>query len=65
AGTRLIESMIETLVGSTRGKAGAGNIESLDRGFILEQVAKVRDQYQDKIQANPWLREQLETGYWD
>ncbi|KAF9376455.1 hypothetical protein CPB97_010801, partial [Podila verticillata] len=64
SGARLIESMVESIVQATKGadKAGEGG---LDRALILAQIEKVRDQYQTSIDANPWLKEQLNTGYWD
>lgn len=56
--------MVESIVQATKGadKAGEGG---LDRALILAQIEKVRDQYQTSIDANPWLKEQLNTGYWD
>ena len=36
-----------------------------DRGAMLRTIEQVRDQYRDRIQANPWLQEQLTGVYWD
>ncbi|KAG0333605.1 hypothetical protein BG000_009028 [Podila horticola] len=67
SGARLIESMVESIVQATKEASGADkeNKGGLDRALILAQIEKVRDQYQPSIDANPWLKEQLSTGYWD
>ncbi|KAG0080262.1 hypothetical protein BGZ92_000716, partial [Podila epicladia] len=66
SGARLIESMVESIVQATKEASAAdkGN-QGLNRALILAQIEKVRDQYQPLIEANPWLKEQLNTGYWD
>lgn len=58
--------MVESIVQATK-EASAADKENqgLNRALILAQIEKVRDQYQPSIEANPWLKEQLNTGYWD
>lgn len=57
--------MVESIVQATKGADKESGEEGLDRSLILAQIEKVRDQYQTSIDANPWLKEQLNTGYWD
>lgn len=35
-----------------------------NRAAMLKRVEQVREQYIDRIQANPWLKEQLASVYW-
>ncbi|KAG0339979.1 hypothetical protein BG004_006589, partial [Podila humilis] len=62
AGTKLMETMIASIVQAT--KKEANGADNLDRNVLLAQIEKVRDQFQGAIDANPWLKEQLDTGYW-
>lgn len=36
-----------------------------NRAAMLKRVEQVREQYLERIQANPWLKEQLASIYWD
>lgn len=36
-----------------------------NQAAMLRRVEQVREQYHDRIQANPWLKEQLASVYWD
>jgi hypothetical protein len=60
----LIEEMIQAV---------AENFDQIDtqdptqksRREMLNRIEHVRNQYSDRIKANPWLQEQLAGAYWD
>lgn len=54
-----MEKMIQEIA------SGMSVIAATDRAAMLKTVENVRNQYQDKIDANPWLQEQLSGQYWD
>ncbi|KAG0211697.1 MutS-like protein [Mortierella sp. GBA30] len=57
-GTALIEEMIQAITKDY----GTSPIQS--QAEMLQRIQHVRDLYQDKIQANPWLQQQLSGVYW-
>ncbi|KAG0219648.1 MutS-like protein [Mortierella sp. NVP41] len=58
-GSALIEEMIQAIAKDYDGEL-AGN-----RAAMLKRIEQVREQYNDRIQTNPWLKEQLASVYWD
>ncbi|KAF8948080.1 MutS-like protein [Haplosporangium gracile] len=63
-GSALIEEMIQAIAKDYNDIAIDGDKES-NRAAMLKRVEQVREQYIDRIQANPWLKEQLASVYWD
>ncbi|KAG0366080.1 MutS-like protein [Gamsiella multidivaricata] len=61
AGTALIEEMIQAI---TKDYQDQDPVARKDRAVMLQKVEEVWSQYQDRIQANPWLKEQLAGDYW-
>ncbi|KAF9193247.1 MutS-like protein [Haplosporangium sp. Z 11] len=61
AGTALIEEMIQAI---TKDYDAAASERALDHTSMLQKIEQVRDQYIDRIQANTWLRDQLDPIYW-
>ncbi|KAG0069436.1 hypothetical protein BGZ89_002891 [Linnemannia elongata] len=63
-GSALIEEMIQAIAKDYKNTAmDDGKVEN--RAAMLRRVEQVREQYIDRIQANPWLKEQLASVYWD
>ncbi|KAG0330295.1 MutS-like protein [Dissophora globulifera] len=60
AGTALIEEMIQAISKDF----GQQSMQEQDRAAMLSRVEEVRADYRDRIQANPWLQEQLSAQYW-
>ncbi|KAF9935116.1 MutS-like protein [Linnemannia zychae] len=59
-GSAIIEDMIQAIAKDYVNSSMEGN-----RAAMLKRIEQVREQYYDRIQANPWLKEQLATIYWD
>ncbi|KAF9134450.1 MutS-like protein, partial [Mortierella sp. 14UC] len=53
-GSALIEEMIQAIAKDYKGSNMEGN-----RAAMLKRIEQVREQYLDRIQTNPWLKEQL------
>ncbi|KAF9288863.1 MutS-like protein [Mortierella alpina] len=58
AGTALIEEMIHAITRDYTSEL------IQDRAAMLQRIDQVRGQYQDRIQANPWLQQQLSGVFW-
>ncbi|KAG9071467.1 MutS-like protein [Linnemannia hyalina] len=63
-GSALIEEMIQTIAKDYKDITIDGDKDG-NRAAMLKRVEQVREQYIDRIQANPWLKEQLASVYWD
>ncbi|KAG0289078.1 MutS-like protein [Linnemannia gamsii] len=63
-GSALIEEMIQAIAKDYKNIAIDDDKDG-NRAVMLKRVEQVREQYHDRIQANPWLKEQLANVYWD
>lgn len=57
--------MIQALAEGFDQKDSQGRALDKGHGAMLHRIKKVRDQYNDRIRANPWLQEQLAGIYWN
>lgn len=61
----MIEEMIQAVAKSFDQIDTQDLTQDKSHGAMLHRIENVRDRYNDRIKANPWLQEQLAGVYWN